>query len=736
MVRKLKSASERRSLHQGNEIGERTVSASPFNQPTYDRSEIVKPTLISTAALAVFSCSALVACGGGSGPSSAGSVYMGPLSHATVEVHELAADGTVSDKPVTTTTTAADGSFVLKSALHYPVFVRVTGGSYEEEATGVTTTLNGELDAVYLTAPSQMVVSMYSNAVVADARAAGGLTADNIASAMSRVNAFAGDIDVSETAPTFVSTGATTDVSAGAKMALALGAESQSRTSLGLSVVDSTQNIVAQAGNGDTLAQCNAGAGNVNADGSLDAPVSGNCAITTAAAAYVGGARNKSGIKTLSALKNVIPGHAASVSVSSAACTDRDKLLSELGTLFANRKNEVQAQLGNGVTVANWKSFANGGTWGPFAASYGPVTAAACGSDVGAFQRELVMAVENYWVDQGINYCHHHIPGWLPPTSPAKFRNFSSGGTSGGSASKMTCTANRRADGSQSLARLTKSDEIQWEGVDCSDFTSWVYNFAGLTQATNNLETGIGSQACSTGDDPLVSSGQQEPGVLLDINQGNIASMVGYLKPGDLLYITQKATVSADVGTVTTADGYDVSHVITWTGKHYSELRASDPAHFGLDTLGKVGSRLGVDLASYLTTHDGKAVPVSELGGSADTDPWMIIDSHYAGPAYRPFIIKNATMKADWYAASLSHVRRIIDADKVQADPVLAPLVIARTASSSNSAGPVLTFASKASWASGTNGYKLVYQRPDAKSIPSCYRVGTPPVPANTVAAQ
>lgn len=30
----------------------------------------------------------------------------------------------------------------------------------------------------------------------------------------------------------------------------------------------------------------------------------------------------------------------------------------------------------------------------------------------------------------------------------------------------------------------------------------------------------------------------------------------------------------------------------------------------------------------------------------------MIIDSHYAGPAYRPFL--------GWYAERLSHVRRIV----------------------------------------------------------------------------
>jgi hypothetical protein len=261
------------------------------------------------------------------------------------------------------------------------------------------------------------------------------------------------------------------------------------------------------------------------------------------------------------------------------------------------------------------------------------------------------------------------------------------------------------------------------------DRTSWVYNFAGLTQATSNLETGIGSQACSTGDDPLVTSGQKEPGVLLDINQGNIASVVDHLKPGDLLYITQKAPVTANVGTtVTTADGHDVSHVITWTGKHFSELKASDPAHFDLGTLGKPGSRLGADIASYLMRADGKPMPVSELGESNAKDPWMIIDSHFAGPAYRPFVIKNESMNADWYAASLSHVRRIIDSDKVQDDPVLSQLVIKRQDTASSATGPVLTFGSDASWAKGQNGYKLVYQRPTAKSIPSCYRVGTPPV--------
>jgi hypothetical protein len=650
-----------------------------------------------------------------------GGVYLGGVANATVSVYALSADGSVAQEPLATATTASDGSFALRQSLGFPLFVRVTGGNYEEESTAQSAALSGELDAVYLSAPSQMVVSPYSNAVVSDARSAGGLTADNIAAAASRVNAFAGNIDVQQTPPTFVAPGASTDVTPGALMALALGAESQSRTSAGLSIAESTANIVAQAANGDTLTACNAGAGDIASDGTVAAPVAANCAITVGAADYIGGARNRSGIASISKIDPVIPGNASTVSVSSAACHDRIALLSEQFALFTSRKNAVQALLGNGVTADNWVSYAGGGTWGPHAAVYGAISTTSCGDDMATFQRELVMAAENYWVDQGINYCHHHIPGWLPPLSPAKFRNSSSGSTSGGGSSGMTCTANRKSDGSQSLAALTH-DEVNWQGVDCSDFTSWVYDFTGITHDGGNLETGIGTQACSTGDDPLVD--KQQPGVLLDINQGNIASLVDHLRPGDLLYITQTAPLAAGSAPSNVINGYIVSHVITWTGKHFSELRNSpDGSLYDPASAGARGSRLGADIASYLkSVTPGQKILPSELG-STDKDPWMIIDSHFAGPAYRPFVLPTAAMKADWYVLNLSHVRRIVDADSARTDPVLAPLIIGQVSTTDGDYGKVVTFSSPQSRAS-SGGYKLIYQRPTKNAIPTCYRVG------------
>lgn len=680
----------------------------------------MKPIKLTTLASAVLALSA-AACGS-STPALSGSVYLGALANATVAVYAVNPDGSVAQTPQQTATTENDGSFALWHAVPYPMFVRVTGGSYQEESTSASAVLSGELDAVFTSAPSRIVVSPYSNAIVADARSAGGLTSENVAAAISRVNAFAGNIDVEQTMPTFVGMGASSGVTPGAIMALALGAESQSRASSGLSVADSTANIVAQAANGDTLTQCNAGAGDVAADGTVAAPTAANCAITVGATDYVGGTHNRSGITSVSQLSPVVPGNPTTITVSNTACQDRTALLAEQFALFANRKNDVQALLGNGVTASNWASYANAGTWGPHAAVYGAISTTSC-ADVATFQRELVMAAENYWVDQGINYCHHHIPGWLPPTSPAKFRNSSSGSTSGGDSSGMTCTANRKSDGSQSLTALPQ-DQINWHGADCSDFTSWAYDFTGITHDAGNLETGIGTQACSTGDDPLV--GKEQAGVLLDINQGNIASLVDHLRPGDLLYITQTAPVAAGSAPSNVTNGYVVSHVITWTGKHFSDLRnGPDGSKYDPATAGQLGSRLGADIASYLKSNDpNQTILPSQLGSSADKDPWMIIDSHFAGPAYRPFVIPTATMNADWYVKDLSHVRRVIDADSARIDPVLAPLIISQVGTTDGEFGKVVTFSSPRSRASA-GGYQMIYQRPNKNAIPTCYRVGT-----------
>jgi len=339
---------------------------------------------------------------------------------------------------------------------------------------------------------------------------------------------------------------------------------------------------------------------------------------------------------------------------SGAAAPEREALLAAHRAELDARRDAVQAKLSGGITSANWATVATHDSWGPRATTYAPIAPPPGVTDVAAWRRELLLATVNYWVEQDLNYCHHHIPGWTPPNEP-KYRNSSGGSTSGGAPSPMTCTANRFADGHQRVTKgkahvcsATKAhycdspgeidspepaQQVRWQGVDCSDFTSWVYNFAGFLGAA--LPTAITKQACTT-DAGL--------GKLLAVDASNVATYEDQLRPGDLLYIRGLE------------DPSKITHVVIWSGMRWKDLRAGaagaayDPA-----AVGTPGSRLGGDFTTYSLT-------AAEL---ETRNPYMIVDSHYAGPAYRPF--------AGWYAQSVAHVRRILDADSGSIPEVTKP---------------------------------------------------------------
>ncbi len=105
---------------------------------------------------------------------------------------------------------------------------------------------------------------------------------------------------------------------------------------------------------------------------------------------------------------------------------------------------------------------------------------------------------------------------------------------------------------------------------------------------------------------------------------------------------------------------------MTWTGKRWSDLQAgADRDKYDLSKLGApLGSRLGGDLNDKPSGSENSkylGYNASLLGSDAAHDPWMIIDSHFAGPAYRPFVpadVQPITSAANWYGSSLSAVRR------------------------------------------------------------------------------
>lgn len=158
--------------------------------------------------------------------------------------------------------------------------------------------------------------------------------------------------------------------------------------------------------------------------------------------------------------------------------------------------------------------------WGPGQALYPPPVIPE-GVDSVKWERERVLAVANKYI--GYYYQHHHIPDWSPPQGwPWKDVSFSR----------------------------------QSQGLDCSDFSAWVYNYGlGLM-----LETDVVNQAQGT---TLPGSSGEGPAAtaqtILDTADGPVtyAQIVSTLRRGDLLYIRSDSNASPGAG---------ISHVIMWVG--------------------------------------------------------------------------------------------------------------------------------------------------------------------------
>ena len=127
------------------------------------------------------------------------------------------------------------------------------------------------------------------------------------------------------------------------------------------------------------------------------------------------------------------------------------------------------------VPDSAWYKSGSQDTWGPKAAHYPPVRVPA-GADPIEWKRARVLAVAKHYI--GLPYQHHHIPAWAPP----------------GDAGAPTT------------------------GLDCSNFTSWVYNY------------GLGIEF--TSDVHMQADGPKAPGRRLSANEP--------LAPGDLLFIMNR----------------------------------------------------------------------------------------------------------------------------------------------------------------------------------------------------
>ncbi len=299
------------------------------------------------------------------------------------------------------------------------------------------------------------------------------------------------------------------------------------------------------------------------------------------------------------------------------------------------------------------------------------------------WMRQRVIAAAAFWISQKLNYCHHYNPDYA---TPANLRD--AAGTAGGYCNPAVDTMpgsvyygqqarwNYSGQGSETLSSWVNNNHM-WYGMDCSNTTSFIYNFSFGTNATlgipfdskTNYQAG---QIFGTSQDNLSPNQQVNGNPALTLNNPNAAGLLvcadgttdpdpsapsmctghgGYLsginssgtftksvtvaqvaqvlQPGDLLYI---AGTGPDPHPNPDGSTSMVTHVIMWIGKQVG---------YGPNDINP----------SLIAPNDSPCADPSLW--QPKVGDWVIADSHYQGYDYRILI-------SCFYLNDLWGVRRVI----------------------------------------------------------------------------
>lgn len=294
-----------------------------------------------------------------------------------------------------------------------------------------------------------------------------------------------------------------------------------------------------------------------------------------------------------------------------------------------------------------------------------------------SWMQSRVIAAEDFWVKQKLNYCHHHVPDFATPaisygtprsqiTSGGGFCSTETDMKPGSVYYGKPVRWNYSGTGSETSNNWLNNNYM-WYGVDCSDFTSFIYNFAFGIQF--NSDTGYqAGQAIGGSQDNLTPNGQTSGNQLQSFSNSNPNSPAGvlvckngqtdqelsacggfgtngyfsvflnsdlrptpsnitptmltYLHPGDLIFL---GFAGNDGNNPTSM----VTHVITWTGK-------------------KVGYGPNDVNPDQIAPEE-----ICPNNWQPKVGDWVIIDSHYQGADYRVF-------SQCFYQNNVWGVRRVI----------------------------------------------------------------------------
>lgn len=306
-----------------------------------------------------------------------------------------------------------------------------------------------------------------------------------------------------------------------------------------------------------------------------------------------------------------------------------------------------------------------------------------CPSTAGvAWERERVIAAAAFWISQKLNYCHHYNPDYATPAAQ-RGASGSSGGYCNPAVDSMPGSVyygqqarwNYSGNGGETLNNWVNNNRM-WYGMDCSNTTAFIYNFAlgpsttlgipfdsktssqagqtgtsqdnltpnqqvpgDASQVLNN-STEAGLLVCADGTtDPNPSSPSMctgHGGYLSGINSSGtftksvtVAQVAQVLQPGDLLFI---AGSGPDHQSNPDGSTSMVTHVIMWIGKQVG---------YGPS-----------DINPALIAPDDAPCADQSIW-QPQVGNWVIADSHYQGYDYR-------ILTTCFYLNDLWGVRRVI----------------------------------------------------------------------------
>jgi len=473
-----------------------------------------------------------------------------PVAHSVVAAYRIS-NGQLTQEPISVYVTNDQGQFTLTVPPDTPLLVTgnfVRFGSYVDPVLGRTEELSIVMRALFISGKADMALTLspISEAAVqvalgeTPAQPPALITDALIRATQAKVQSYLLTVDPLATTPLDATNVASMTGASPAQrlLAVALAGISYQRSANGQALAPVIRDIAQLIQAGWTLLDAGGG---FPADPENE-PIAAMAPVQAAIGGFVNGRQNRSGVSSLYDLAGILLGGGPRGGTPGAPWTQA--CIDSVTADFPARDAIAQSPLARG----DWRTISAYGNlaWGPSPTIFPAVTIPA-GCDPVTWQQQRLLAAANHFIQQQHNYCHHYIPGWdsagltFPQTN---------GGTSGPGPSY--CYTGSGAGLAANAGTKT--------GLDCSNYTSWLYNYAlGGVRMTGGITAQGGS--LPTAEAAYNYGNAWAPGTLYErpaqwqtyITKGDARYQQYPFQPGDLLYIGSGSTGK-------------ITHVVMWTG--------------------------------------------------------------------------------------------------------------------------------------------------------------------------